>query len=322
MVYDLAVALKARGHEVSVACCKGSKLPEGVEAIETVEPKMTPYGDWWSWEKEHYELYKHRLKDFDVVHDHTWMAWPYIYKAKENPELKLIHTHHGHVAWSSPPPVPKPCLVGLSKWHANVMSSRLGVTVRHAYNGVDVDSFPFKAEKARKLVYIGRMAKYKQPHVAIDVAKKLKVPIDVAGGERFVEDPGYVLRVMGMCDGLMYKYHGEVSDRKKKELLAEAACLIFPSWMGEPFGLVAVEAMACGTPVAALRDGAIPEVVVDGETGFLADDFDGLVEAVKRILDGEIKPDKCRERALLFSRERMAERYEQLYYDVLRGEEW
>ena len=191
MVYDLAVALHRMGHEVTVVGCKGSKLPDGIEVIETVPEKRDPRGDWYEWEREHYLKYKDRLKGFDVIHDHTWLGFVYLYK-RAHPEAVVVHTHHGHCTWPSPPPVRRPCMVGISVYLANEISARLGVWCRHAYNGVSLEDYPFCGEKLDYLVYIGRITKYKQPHVAIEVAKRARVPIYIIGGERFVEDWAYV----------------------------------------------------------------------------------------------------------------------------------
>ena len=320
VVYDLAVALRDLGHEVTVVGVKGSKLPEGISVIETVEPQRHVGEDWFERERRAFMVYRDRLKEFDIVHDHTWLAFPYLEK-KRNPDLKLCHTHHGHCTWPTPPPVKYPNLVGISKFLANEISKTLGVTVLYCYNGIDVQKYSFCPEKEEFLVYVGRMAKYKQPHVAVEVARQSKTPVYLIGGETFVEDPSYVQRVRSMCDGWYARWIGECPHDVKIKLLQKAKALLFPSQFGEPFGLVAVEAMACGTPVIALRDGAIPEVVKHGATGFVCDSVEEMVEAVGRV-DG-IKPEKCRRRVeRLFSREVMARNYLKLYRRVLSGEEW
>jgi glycosyltransferase involved in cell wall biosynthesis len=104
---------------------------------------------------------------------------------------------------------------------------------------------------------------------------------------------------------------GDVQGTEKEDLLARATALLFPIQWEEPFGLVMVEAMACGTPVLALRRGSVPEVVTDGLSGFVRDDLDGLVDAFGRL--GELSPERVREDARRFEASRMVEGYVRTY---------
>ena len=113
-------------------------------------------------------------------------------------------------------------------------------------------------------------------------------------------------------DGDQIVYEGEVSDERKRELFARAHAFLFPITWPEPFGLVMIEAMACGTPVVAMRQGSVPEVVDDGVTGFVVDDFEDFVAAVGRV--GEIDPAVCRRTVeQRFTVERMVADYEAIY---------
>ena len=119
----------------------------------------------------------------------------------------------------------------------------------------------------------------------------------------------------------MATFHRDPDQAVKVRLIQYARCLLFPSKMGEPFGLVAAEAMACGTPVIALRDGAIGEVVEDGVTGAVVNDADGMSEALGRL--DRYQPNACRERVTrLFSRGQMAKGYLSLYERVTEGGEF
>jgi len=321
VIYDLAVELCSMGHEVTIAATRGSGARAGGEkyrVIETVD--FTGDIRAFAQEERAYEIYRDRLGEFDVVHDHSWLAYPYLYKA-EHPELRLIHTHHGHINWRSPPPVRYPCLCAISNYMALEYSSRLGVNCRYVYNGIDLGLYKFQREKGERLLYVGRFARYKQPHVAIDVARRLGLGLDLVGGETFVEDPRYVNRIRDECDGKRIRWFGEAPHDVKVKLMQRAKCLLFPSRMGEPFGLVAAEAMACGTPVVALDDGAVGEVVEHGRTGFVCKSVDEMVKAVDEV--DRIRPEDCRGRVEKhFSRRAMAEGYERLYRDVAGGREW
>jgi glycosyltransferase involved in cell wall biosynthesis len=113
-------------------------------------------------------------------------------------------------------------------------------------------------------------------------------------------------------------WFGEANTEQKKDLLARARCLVFPIQWDEPFGIVMVEAMACGTPVVALDRGSVPEVVVDGVTGFICHEADELPNAIRRV--GEIDPKACRRRVFdVFDVADMIDGYEAIYRELLEG---
>jgi glycosyltransferase involved in cell wall biosynthesis len=320
VLFDLAVELAGRGHEISVAATKGSRLPSNIKLIETVEPKIGVHHDWLQEERNAYEIWKKKAGDFDLIHGNNWFGYEYLYKM-EHPEAKICHTHHGHLGFNTPPPVQYANFIAISNFMALEYSAALGIVSRFVYNGIDLNLYPFSPERGDRLIYVGRFAKYKQPHVAMDVARRLRIGLDLIGGERFVEDIGYVYRLQDSCDGKLIRWIGEVPHDIKLKYLQKAKALLFPSHMGEPFGLVACEAMACGVPVIALRDGAIPEVVEDGKTGFVCDSVEDMVEAVRKI--DSIKPEACRERVEKhFSRAEMGNSYSSLYSSILSGNEW
>ncbi len=320
VVYDLAEGLKDAGEKVTVACPTESKLPKGVEHLDIGPAKYTVQQDWVQAEKNAYDKYHQYLDQFEIIHDHTWFAWPYIAK-QENKFLKIIHTHHGHINWKSPPPVPKANLVGLSQFMASVYARQLGIGTRFVYNGVSLEDYPFNPDRGERLVYVGRIARFKQPHVAIQVAKQSGVPIDVIGGDQFVDDPSYVFYVKHECDGHRAAYVGEVQPNQKLEYLQKSRATLICSQMGEPFGLVAVETLATGRPVICLDDGALNEIV-QRPVGFVCGSADEMADTIRRGLDLKIAPVDCRRRAEEFSREKMAENYLKLYKDVLAGLEW
>jgi len=318
IVANLGEVLAKMGYDVTIFAADGSKVP-GCKIVEFGPPMLKVQVNWLEAEKRAYEIYKDMLEGFDIIHDHTWFGFPYLAKM-ENPELKIIHTHHGGLLWKTKPPrIEKMNLVAISKWMQKVYASQ-GWGSRHVYNGINLDLYPFKAEKGDRLIFVGRIDEFKQPHVAIEAAKRAGLGLDIVGGT-FVQKPAYLEKIKSMCDGEQIRFHPDAPDSVKVKLLQEAKALLFPSRMGEPFGLVAVEAMACGTPAIAIRDGAIPEVVKHGEVGFVCDTPNEMVEAIKRV--EEIKPEDCRrwvERK--FSREVMSRKYFNFYLDVLSGKTW
>jgi len=322
VVADLATGLSELGHDVTLFAAKGSKPLGNYQVYETIDPVLN-YGtdwskvDWFEMERLHYETFKHLLKDFDIIHGHGWFGFEYLAK-RENPSLHVTHTHHGGLSWKT-----KPCekmnLIAISKFMAETYAKQLNTHVHFVYNGIDLNAYPFKKEKGNRLIYVGRFTSYKQPHIAIEIAKNLNLGLDLVGGA--YEEPYFSQYVKPYCDGKQIVLHTEASHQEKVKLLQNAKALIFPSKMGEPFGLVLVEANACGCPVIGSRDGAIPELLLDGVNGYVCDDVEGMVQAVKQV--DLIKPENCRSIVEQnFTKEIMAFRYEKLYRDILSGNDW
>ncbi|MBI2954020.1 MAG: glycosyltransferase, partial [Chloroflexi bacterium] len=184
------------------------------------------------------------------------------------------------------------------------------------YNSIDVASYPYSEAKDEYLLFLGRMSKDKGPHIAIQVAKKLGRKLIMAAKIGAEDVEHYRNVVKPMIDGRLIEYVGEVDASTKKELCSKAAGLLFPIIWNEPFGLAPVEAMACGTPVVSFKNGAAPEIVVSGKTGFLVDDADEMVQAV-RDLD-KINPLDCRKHVVRnFDAPRLADDYLAAYQFIL-----
>jgi len=340
VVADLAAALGELGHDVTLFATKGSKPIGNYKVIETIEPLpdfSTGWNnfDWFELEKKMYDAYKSYLKDFDIIHGHNWFCFEYIAKMS-NSSLAVCHTHHG--GWNvktKPPNINYMNLIAISEWMSKVYTGQ-GFAARYVYNGVNLKDYPFSLDHGDRLVYVGRFTSFKQPHVAIAVAKKLGLGLDLIGGAS--EKDYFEKQVKPYCDGEKIKLHWKASHLDKVKLLQNAKALIFPSRMGEPYGLVAVEAMSCGCPVLTLNDGAIPEVVKEGgivlniynftstPAGIVMSDKPNvdvtasLVESIKNI--DSIKPLDCRKNAERFSRKIMGERYLELYDSIIKGKEW
>lgn len=341
IVYDLAIGLRDKGVKVTVFGADESEV-EGCEVVTFGPAIGTTQVNWLQAEMERYQRIKTQLQGFDIIHSHDWFGLAYRLRT-ENPNVRVIHTHHGHIDanWWKTTPAPFPLnLVSISQWMGKAFQSQ-GVPSRPIYNGIDMGKYGYQEKKGDRLIFVGRCDAFKQPHLAIAVAKKLNLGVDMVCGT-FVQDQNYLNYVKGLCDGTQVKWIEDPPQEEKVRLMQDAACLLFPSKMGEPFGLVAAEAMACGTPVAALNDGAIAEVVEDGKTGYIAEDhtrvegFDKLSDDQKRALEQKtldelalcvrsaisVNPADCRARAQLFSRDQMAENYLTAYRDILSGREW
>ena len=193
--------------------------------------------------------------------------------------------------------------------------------VATVYHGIELDEFTFNPRPGRYLAFLGRISPEKGLDTAIRVAQRAGWPLRIAARKplRIGSDPNvradwehYTRDVKPLLDAGQGKLLGEVDGPAKDAFLGGAAALLFPIRWPEPFGLVMVEALACGTPVIALRDGSVPEVIEHGQTGFVCEDEDELVEATERL--GELNRARCRQAAeRRFSPSRMAEQYEQVY---------
>ncbi|MFT8395378.1 glycosyltransferase family 4 protein [Propionibacterium sp.] len=185
-------------------------------------------------------------------------------------------------------------------------------------NAIDVSSFPFEEHKQDWVLWIGRFCPDKAPHLAIEAARRAGRRIVLAGKVSEAAEKCYFDKSIRPLLGPDVEYVGEADAQLKRELYAKAACLVFPIQWEEPFGMVLPEALACGTPIVATPRGAVPEIVRDGETGFICADMETLVSAIGRV--GELDPHACRMDAeLRFDLPVMAAGYERLYRNVLAG---
>jgi glycosyltransferase involved in cell wall biosynthesis len=189
------------------------------------------------------------------------------------------------------------------------------------YHGIDLDALTFNPHAGEYLAFLGRISPDKGVDIAIRVARAAHMPLKIAARKPlpFKNDPEvrrdweyYQQEVQPLLRGRDVEFIGEVDGATKDEFLGHAAALLFPIRWPEPFGLVMVEALACGTPVLALCDGSVPEVIDDGRTGCICHDEQELVEATARI--AEFKRKDCRaEVERRFSPAAMATGYERVY---------
>ena len=185
------------------------------------------------------------------------------------------------------------------------------------HNGIAVEEYPFVETKEDFVLFLGRTSDEKGVHVAIDAARATGRRLVIAGSWTIPAEQEYFDLKVRPHLGRGVEWVGEVEADAKKDLLGRAACVVFPALWEEPFGLVIVEALACGTPVAGLRAGAVPDLV-DDRTGAVADDPARLADAIRAAV--ELDPTDCRARAeSRFSTETMVSGYEAVYERVLGG---
>jgi glycosyltransferase involved in cell wall biosynthesis len=184
------------------------------------------------------------------------------------------------------------------------------------HNAIRADTFPFRADKQDYALFLGRFHPEKAPHLAIDAARAAGIPIVLAGKCSEPIEHTYFSQEIEPRRGPGVTILGVAGPTAKRSLLANAACLLFPIIWDEPFGLVMIEAMACGTPVVALRRGAVPEVIVHGQTGIIVDYPAELPDAIAQAR--QLDPDLCRKHVETgFTVEVMAASYEAVYRQAL-----
>ncbi len=311
VVADLVDALVTRGHEVTLigACQHATKAQRFIGTYEAGPAgrlgEAMP-------ELAHAAMVGRILEtlSIDVIHDHT-MAGPLTARGRLTPTVVTAHGlvsgDHGRFYRAIGGTVR---LIALSDAQRSTAPDLLwAATIR---NAIRAETFPFQEQKENYALFLGRFHPEKAPHLAIDAARAAGIPIVLAGKCSEPIEHAYFGREVVPRLGPDVTVFGVADAEAKRTLLARAACLLFPIVWDEPFGLVVIEAMVCGTPVVALRRGAVPELVVHGQTGIVVDDpaelADGVAEA--RQLD----PAVCRKHVEAeFAVELMAARYETVY---------
>jgi glycosyltransferase involved in cell wall biosynthesis len=254
-----------------------------------------------------------RARDFDVIHDHTLFG-PAL-GALLGGVPPVVHTVH--LEWT--PDARRYYALLDRRVHLVAISAaqrRMNSGARYAatiHNGIDLDAYPLQTSRREDfLVYIGRADPAKAPELALEVAHRAGLPLKLIVKRATPDEQRYWEREVEPrlrdTDEVLFG----VDHETKVDLLRRGRAFVFPIQWEEPFGLVMIEAMACGMPVVATPRGAASELVRDGSTGFLRPDLDGLVKAVGRT--AEIDPATCRGWVEAeFSAETMVERYEQLF---------
>src|SRR5712672_1994017 len=248
-----------------------------------------------------------KAKDFDLIHAHIdWLHLPLLSRLG----VPFLTTCHGRLDLPLFPDVirrfPKAAFVSISENQRIPLPEANWVGT--VYHGLPHELFQPVYESGRYLAFLSRLTAEKGPASAIRIARAVGMPLHIAAkvprGER-----GYFKETLEpQIDGRQVRLTGEVNDETKEQFLAGAAALLFPIDWPEPFGLVMIEAMACGTPVIAFRSGSVPEVIDDGITGFVVSDEQEAIHALGRL--GKLNRPRVRAQfKKRFSSRRMTEDY-------------
>ena len=254
------------------------------------------------------------VKDCDIVHLNNAPGLA----SSRFADLPFVYTvHHPHEEGLSDfyAYYPDVNYVTISDFQRSQEKMPKMTTIHH---GICVEDYPLRETKQQYLSFIGRFAPVKGPHLAIAVAKRTGIPLRIAGEVQPLFKSYFETEVKPHLDGNFIEYVGEADLQAKNELLGNSMAMLFPIQWNEPFGLVMIEAMACGTPVIALEGGSVPEVVQDGISGYVCENVDHMVERVRNL---SFTPALIRRYAEeKFSVEVMTEKYLRLYKSLC-GEE-
>lgn len=188
--------------------------------------------------------------------------------------------------------------------------------MRTIHHGIDIELYRFVEQKQKYLSFIGRIAPLKGTHHAIEVAKRTGIPLKIAGDVQPVNREYFEKKIKPEIDGQLVQYIGLADLEAKNELLGNSMAMLFPIQWNEPFGLVMVEAMACGTPVLAMPGGSVPEIVRDGVSGYICRT---VRDMAKRLGDLKIESSSVRRYVEEnFSEARMVRNYIELYEEIIR----
>ncbi len=315
-VYNLTEALVQMGHDVTLFATGDSRTsaqlvpgaPQAVNFAPGVEVSALHL-------KQLTNVYQ-RASDFDIIHSHLdYLTLPMIPHATT---LTVI-TLHGRLD------KPEYGEVFRAYRDANYISISASqqsqipelnwvATIHHS---VDVDSFAFRSQPGTYLAFVGRMSPEKGPDRAIAIAKRAGIPLKMAAKVDPLEQEYFETVIQPQFDDPLIEWLGEINETKKRELMGNALALLMPITWPEPFGIVFIEALACGTPVLTCPLGSVPELLRDGLTGFIRETDEELAEAARQL--GTLSRQRCRNYARdRFDIRRMALEYLNAYSLVLR----
>ncbi|MDA0194955.1 MAG: glycosyltransferase family 4 protein [Bacteroidetes bacterium] len=310
---SIAEGLLERGIDVTLFATGDSITKGKLESVcehpyaedNALDPKV--------WECLHISQLMEQADEFDIIHNHFDFL-PLTYsKLIKTPVITTIH------GFSSQQIVPVYKKYNLTSSYVSISNADRHQDLeylRTIYNGIDPDNFTFREQKEDYLLYFGRIHPNKGTHAAIKIARESGYQIKIAG---LIQDENYFNKeIKSYIDNDQVVYLGNAGPALRNELLGGARALLHPIYFDEPFGLSVVEAMMCGTPVIAFNRGSMPELIVDGVTGYLVNDIADAVSAVNKL--DHIEHQTCREHASTnFSAERMIDEYISAYKTVLQG---
>ncbi|MCK4781730.1 glycosyltransferase family 4 protein [Candidatus Parcubacteria bacterium] len=339
IMYEIVKAMIEKGHDVTIYASKGSSMKKAKIVDLRLPPHKLDHAYLSEeWVKDLHNAYRityiseliNNSNKYDIIHFHVGrpiFGEPFVKFAK----CPIIFTIHENFVPSFGPLMnffKKSKLISISNAQRKTFASLNYIAT--IYHGVHVENYPFNLNPKRNCIFLNRVSKEKGVELAIKAAQKSKIKLDIYG-------PGnenYLKKSVLPYLNKNISYKGMIKKYSKKwyKAYSEAKVLLIPIQWDEPFGLVMIEAMACGTPVIAFNRGSVPEIMKNRETGFVVKPFDkngkpnikGFVEAVKKLYqmpeEEYIKMrHNCRKHIEKnFTTKKMTDEHEKLYYKVLK----
>jgi glycosyltransferase involved in cell wall biosynthesis len=317
--------LVRRGHSVTLFAAPGTESPARVRSLLD-SPKPDAIGEA-IYEADHVarafdeiDLAAAKKEPFAVVHDHCGFT---ALAMADRIAAPVVHTLHGPFTDATARfyarHADKAAIVAISRTQLAEAPPGLAASAV-VPNPIAVAEWPLRRRKDDYLLWIGRMTEVKGPHRAIDAARRAGRRLVLAGPIQPGQEEFFEAEVRPRLEGNGVHFIGEVGGGAKRELFARAAGLLMPIRWPEPFGMVMIEALACGTPVVAFPEGAATEIVAHGENGFLVEDESVMADAIGEL--NAIEPGRCRASVERFGADRVAARYEAVYREVAFEAPW
>lgn len=313
----VADGLAERGHDVTLFATGDSQTKARLEYVFEQAPGSKFIQSLWH-DTVHQMLVHQDLARFDAIHQHS--PWAGLVAASLI-DIPVVHTLHGAFDTRMRTLY---AMIPDEVWYVAISENQRSQMpeLRYAgvvYNGIDTSLYPFREDKEDFLLFLGRAHPNKGAHRAVQASREAGIPLVMAVKiADAVEEEHWAKEVEpDLPEGTTVL--GEISLEEKTDLLSRARVVLFPIDWEEPFGLVMTEAMACGTPVIATRRGSVPEVISDGETGFVVE-VEGYAEAATEAISrlGEIDPRACRRRVEeRFSKDAMVSGYEAVFEKIV-----
>jgi glycosyltransferase involved in cell wall biosynthesis len=311
VVHNLTEALVKLGHEVTLFATGDSetsaKLVAGVDRAIYFDKEIEAA----SYHIAHLSNVYRQADQFDVIHSHMdYLTLPFIELSKtptvltlhgrlDRPEFARVFMTYPHANYVSISDSQRTAIPNLN-WAATV------------HHGVDVANFTYYPKRGTYLCFVGRMSQEKRPDRAIEVAKRTGIPLKIAAKVDAKESDYFHTVIEPLIEPPLIEFLGELDEMDKRELMGKALALLMPIDWPEPFGMVFIESLACGTPVITCPMGSVPELLLDGVTGAVRCTVDDLVAAVEQV--HTISREGCRRYAeQRFDTRRMALEYVNVY---------
>lgn len=312
IAHTIAAGMAARGADVTLFASANSTSPVKIASVVPVGLNEDPALNGDVYGALHTAHCFARANEFDLIHNNLdWKPLTYALATAAPPLLTTIH------GFSSPPILAAYYAAAHRSFYCSISDSDRDPGLDYlatTYNGIDPSEFTFVKKPGDYLLFLGRFHPEKGTHLAIEIAKRAGVRLVIAA---IPQDEAYFAReIAPHIDGDRVRFVGAVEREARDTLLGGALALVHMTTRPERFGLTMIEAMACGTPVLGARMGSIPEIVVDGITGFLCDDVDAAVARVRDL--SRLDRRACRTHVeATFSHDRMLDAYAAVYRTAL-----